>query len=124
MKRNTSNKEKAFSSISRRSFITVVSLLLAVLLLSGALSYVIPRGSYQYDENGLIIDGTFQKEEVDGIAFWRVITAPVRVFASSDSLTIIMISIFLLVMSGVFNLIEKTGGINYYMLYYELIRKD
>ena len=33
-----------------------------------------------------------------------------RVFASEDALTIILISAFLLVMSGVFNLLEKTGG--------------
>ena len=114
-KSNSSNKEKAFSSISRRSFITVVSLLVAVLILSGALSYVIPRGSYEYDADGMIIDGTFQTTGVKGIAFWRVLTAPVRVFASSDALTIIMISIFLLVMSGVFNLLEKTGGIKHFI---------
>ena len=40
-----------------------------------------------------------------------MITAPVRVFASEDALTIIMISVFLLIMSGVFNLLDKTGGI-------------
>jgi uncharacterized ion transporter superfamily protein YfcC len=40
-----------------------------------------------------------------------VITAPIRVFASTDAITIIMISIFLLVMSGVFNLLDKTGGV-------------
>ena len=114
-KSNSCEKEKAFSSISRRSFITVVSLLVAVLVLSGALSYVIPRGSYDYDESGLIIDGTFRKTGVEGIAFWRVFTAPVRVFVGEDALTIIMISIFLLVMSGVFNLIEKTGGIKHFI---------
>ena len=48
---------------------------------------------------------------MDGIAPWRVITAPIRVFASEDGLAIVMISIFLLVMSGVFNLLDKTGGI-------------
>lgn len=48
---------------------------------------------------------------MDGIAPWRVLTAPIRVFASEDGLTIIMISVFLLVMSGVFNLLDKTGGI-------------
>lgn len=114
-KSNPSHKEKAFSSINRRSFITVVSLLVAVLILSGVLSYIIPRGSYEYDAEGMIIDGTFVSTGVDGIAFWRVLTAPVRVFASEDALTIIMISVFLLVMSGVFNLIEKTGGIKHFI---------
>lgn len=80
------------------------------ILVSGMLSYVIPRGSFQLDDNGAIIPDTFVKGEVKGIELWRVITAPVRVFASDDALTVIMISAFLLIMSGVFNLLEKTGG--------------
>ena len=54
---------------------------------------------------------------MEGVAAWRVLTALVRVFASEDGLTIIMISIFLLVMSGVFNLLEKTGGIKTFITY-------
>ena len=105
------NKEKSFSSINTRSFITVLILLFAILLASGAISYFVPQGSFERDETGAIINGSYVQGEVDGIAVWRVLTAPFRVFASEDSLTIIMISIFLLIMSGVFNLIEKTGGI-------------
>ncbi len=109
------NREKAFSSIGTRSFITVVLILTCVLFISGALSYFIPQGSFERDENGAIITGTYTEGEVDGIAFWRIITAPVRVFASEDALTIIMISLFLLIMSGVFNLLEKTGGIKIFI---------
>lgn len=115
-------KEKAFSTIGLRSFITVVSILLVMLIIAGTLSYFVPRGEFLRDENGnILIDrdeetgkincSSYTKGEVKGIAVWRVITAPVRVFASEDGLTIIMISVFLLVMSGVFNLMEKTGGI-------------
>ena len=68
------------------------------------------------DEVGNIIPGTYQADRVQGIAIWRVITAPVRVFASSDAATILMISVFLLVMSGVFNLLEKTGGIRIFIM--------
>jgi uncharacterized ion transporter superfamily protein YfcC len=39
----------------------------------------------------------------------------VRVYASEDALTIIVISVFLLIMSGVFNLLEKTGGIRVFI---------
>ena len=86
-------------------------LLLAVLIFCGSLSYFIPQGRFERDINQNIIPGTYQVGEVVGIAPWRVLTAPFRVFASEDGLTIIMISIFLLVMSGVFNLMDKTGGI-------------
>lgn len=90
---------------------TVAVLLLAVLIFCGSLSYFIPQGAFERDADQNIIPDTYQAGEVEGIAIWRVITAPVRVFASEDGLTISMISIFLLVMSGVFNLLDKTGGI-------------
>ena len=110
-------KEQAYSNISVRSFLTVVAILLAFLLLCGSLSYFIPQGAFERDMDGNILPGTYQMGQLKGIAIWRVLTAPVRVFASEDALTIIMISIFLLVMSGVFNLLDKTGGVKTFIVY-------
>lgn len=111
------NKEQAYSNISVRSFVTVMVLLLVVLLLSGSLSYFVPQGSFQRATDGNIIPGSYQAGDVEGIALWRIFTAPVRVFASEDAITIIMISVFLLVMSGIFNLLDKTGGIKAFIAY-------
>ncbi len=108
-------KEKAFSGIGTKSFILVVCILCVILALSGALSYFIPQGTFLRDENGTILTDSFVQGEVQGIAIWRILTAPVRVFASSDALTIIMISLFLLIMSGVFNLLEKTDGLRIFI---------
>lgn len=102
--------KKSESAISMKSFITVVSLLLVLLFLSGFLSYVIPQGNFERDAEGMIVSGSFTSGVVDGIDVWRVVTAPFRVFVSEDALTVIMISVFLLIMSGVFNLLEKTNG--------------
>ena len=115
MSNDNNTKSKSFSSIGTRSFITVVLILVGVLILCGLLSYAIPQGSFEYNESGEIILGSYVKGEVKGISFWRVLTAPVRVFASEDALTVIMISIFLLIMSGSFNLLEKTGGISVFI---------
>ena len=109
-------KEQAFSTINTKAFITVVAILTAILLISGTLSYFVPQGAYERDETGAIIMGTYVQEGVSGIAFWRVLTAPVRVFATSDAVTILSISIFLLIMSGIFNLLEKTGGIKTFIV--------
>jgi len=108
-------KEKAFASISVKSFIMIAGLLILFVILAGVLSYFIPQGSFVRDETGAIIPGTFSKGAVDGIAFWRVLTAPFRVFFSEDGLTVFMICLFLLVMSGVFNILEKTGGIKIFI---------
>ena len=108
-------KEKSFSNIGVRSFVIIIILLSVIILFSGALSYFIPQGSFQYDADGNIIPDSYVKGEVEGIAIWRVLTAPVRVYASEDALTIIMISVFLLIMSGVFNILEKTNGIKVFI---------
>ena len=94
----------------------VTVILLAILFLCGAMSYFVPQGAFELDADNNIIPGTYQKGQVEGIALWRILTAPVRVFGSEDALTIIMISIFLLVMSGVFNLLDKTGGIKAFIV--------
>lgn len=104
-------KEEALSQISFKSFIIVIAMLTTILILAGAMSYFIPQGSFSYNELGEIIPGTFKAGEVDGIAVWRVLTAPFRVFFSSDGLTVFMISLFLLIMAGVFNVMEKTKGL-------------
>ena len=115
MKNKEKSKSKSFVNIETGVFITVMVILAAVLAVSGALSYFVPQGEFLRDENGMIIAGTYVAGEISGIALWRVITAPVRVFASEDAVTIIMISVFLLVMSGVFNLLEKAGGIRIFI---------
>ena len=113
---STKTKEKAFSNISAKSFITVVAVLLVLLVFCGALSYFIPQGEFQRDDANNIIKDTYVQGDIKGIEIWRVVTAPFRVFAGADSITIIMISVFLLIMSGVFNLLEKTGGIKIFIV--------
>jgi len=109
-------KEQVSSTISLRAFLVVVSVLLAILFLCGSLSYFIPQGSFDRDASGNIIPGTYQADKIEGIAFWQMITAPIRVFASEDAVTIIMICLFLFVMSGVFNILEQTGGIKIFIV--------
>ena len=113
--KKTKEKQKSFSTIEAKSFITVLIVLSAVIVICGALSYFIPQGHFLRDENGNIIVGTYVEGETDGIAIWRILTSPIRVFVSEDAVTIIMISIFLLIMSGVFNLLDKTGGIKIFI---------
>ena len=105
------SKEKSFTNVNLRSFIIIVSMLVGMLIVAGILTAVIPQGSYEYAEDGVIVPDTYVKGAIQPIAFWRVLTAPFRVYFGSDGLNIIMISVFLLIMSGVFNVMEKTGGV-------------
>lgn len=108
-------KEKSFSTINFKSFLLVVVILVTMIVICGILSLVIPQGHFSRTEDGQIVADTFVQGEVEGIEFWRVITAPFRVFFVDGGITIIMICLFLLIMSGVFNLLDKTNGIRIIM---------
>lgn len=101
-------KEKAFTHINTRAFLVVLGMLILILAGSAILTLFIPQGTLTTVDGETVYETT---GEIRGIPFWRVITAPFRVFAAEDGITVIMITVFLLVMSGVFNIIEKTGGI-------------
>ena len=115
LEKQKQQKEESFSSINIKSFVVVAVLLIAILAVCGAMSYFIPQGYFDRDASGAIIDGTYHQEGISGIEIWRILTAPFRVFGSVDGVSIIFISIFLLIMSGVFNLLEKTGGIRIFI---------
>ena len=106
-KDNSKQKEKAFLS--------VVIILVLLIATCGVLTLIIPQGEFARTEDGEIIAGTFTQGKVDGIEFWRIITAPFRVFLVDGGITIIMICLFLLIMSGVFNLLDKTNGMKVIM---------
>ena len=52
------NKEKAFSSISVKSFLSVMLILITLIAVCGILSLVIPQGVYQRGEDGFTCDGS------------------------------------------------------------------
>lgn len=104
-------KEKSVMSVSAKSFIAVMAILLGMIIVAGVLTYAIPQGSYARTEEGRIIAGSFTSGGIKGYPVWRFFTAPVEVFWSEDALNVIMISLFLLILSGTFNIMNKTGGI-------------
>ena len=105
-------KKKALLNISRKTFIEVTVLLAALLLVSIVLTYVVPRGSF-----GLLPDGQAdylsytRRNDLSGIPVWKGLLAPVLVFFSSDGLTLAVLSVFLLVISASFQVMEDAGGI-------------
>ena len=93
--KTTKEKTKSFASIGTKSFLSVTIILIVMIAVCGILSLVIPQGHFSRNENGEIIPDTFVKGDVKGIEFWKVITAPFRVFFVDGGTTILMISIFL-----------------------------
>ena len=99
-------------SISKKSFIQVSLLLLGLLILSVALTYMIPKGEF-----GLLPDGEtnyldyVRRDDLGGIPLWKGILAPLLVFGSADGLKLIVLSLFLFVISAAFQVMNDVGGI-------------
>lgn len=105
------NDQKQLLSISKKAFVNVVLILVVLILSAGIISLFIRPGLFLRDENGLIIQGSFQFIDSVNYPFWRWFTAPIEVLYGSDALNVIMIGLFLVILGGTFTLMDKTGGI-------------
>ena len=119
--------------IGVKSFITVVALLLAVLILVGILTFVIPSGSYQvypdgHPQAGQIIPDSFVEEEAeDKLPVWRWFTAPFESIIWGGSVkdnngaivsqtgafngNEVLIIVLLVILGGTFMVLEQSGGL-------------
>ena len=105
-------KKKALIDISKKTFIQVTALLLGLLVIAVALTYIIPAGSFGTRADGSVDYSVYNAAQgAKGIPLWKGALAPVLVFFSGDGLTLIMLSLFLLVISSAFQVMNDTGGI-------------
>ena len=104
--------EKAGAQITRKAFIQSAIILLVFMLLAGILTRVLPAGSFdRYQEAGrtLIDPGSYQSIPRPDYPVWRWLTAPVEVLWGEDSLLVIVISLFILMVGGAFAVLEQAG---------------
>ncbi len=96
--------DKKMLSINRKSFITVLIILFSFMTLSYVLTFFINKGVYDENFNYSVIAGK-------GYGFFKYLFAPFRLLGSKDGLTTIMIALFILILGGAFNVMDKTKGI-------------
>ncbi|MCK4552381.1 MAG: YfcC family protein [Tenericutes bacterium] len=104
-------KNNNLINISKKSFLSVLIILVSLMVAAFILTYIIPEGAYIRDVDGNIIPDTFTFLSGDNLSVFKLITAPIEIFGTSDGLTVIMICIFLFVLGGFFTVMEKTQGI-------------
>ena len=63
------SEEKSFATISVKSFISVVIILVTMIAICGILSLFVPQGHFLRNEEGEIIAGTFIQTEAQGLSF-------------------------------------------------------
>ena len=84
--------EKKGLNISAKSFLTAIFVLFVLMTLTYSLTFIVPGG---------------------GIPFWKWALSPVLVLSAEDNVSLIAVLVFLLVMGGVFNCLEKCGLMKY-----------
>lgn len=85
-------QEKKGLNISVKSFVSAILVLLVLMILTYGLTFLVPEG---------------------GIPFWKWALSPFLVLGGDDNVSLIAILVFLLVIGGVFNCLEKCGLMRY-----------
>ena len=86
------NTEKKGLNISAKSFITAIGVIFVLMVLTYGLTFLVPGGE---------------------IPFWKWIASPVLVLGGEDNVSLIAVLVFLLVIGGVFNCLDKCGLMKY-----------
>ncbi|MBR5322186.1 MAG: YfcC family protein [Clostridia bacterium] len=109
--------EKKGLNISVKSFITALVVIFALMIAAYVLTLVIPGGEYARIPNAdgnMIINTENGFSYVDGgIHFWKWLLSPILVLGASGNGTLIAVIIFLLVIGGVFNSLDRCGLMKY-----------
>lgn len=87
-----STAEKKGLNISAKSFITAILVIFILMILTYGLTFIVPGG---------------------GIPFWKWALSPVLVLGAEGNVSLIAVIVFLLVIGGVFNCLEKCGLMKY-----------
>lgn len=88
----STNKENTGINISVKSFITAILVIFVLMTLTYGLTFIIPGG---------------------GIPFWKWILSPFLVLGAEGNVSLIAVIIFLLVIGGIFNCLDKCGLMQY-----------
>jgi uncharacterized ion transporter superfamily protein YfcC len=105
-------ESRAGAHIGRRAFYQSALILLALMIIAGVLTYLVPAGSYDRTAEAgreMIIPESFHYTPRPDYPAWRWVTAPLEVLGSSSGAIVIVIIVFLLMVGAAFALLDQTG---------------
>ena len=113
-------KKRKLVDIGTKTFISVFAMLFALIVLSIVLTYLLPKGEFgtTINESGEMVSdyGTYIKlENQSGINIFKGIFSPFLILGTGDGLRLIMLSLFLVVISGAFQAMNDCLGIKVFV---------
>lgn len=104
------SEEKSSIRIGTGSFITAVSILLALIVLSGILTRVIPSGAYdrvEMDGRMMVVENSYAEMDKGDYPVWRWFSAPVEVIWGDNWMMVLVLILFMWFIGGSFTVMEK-----------------
>lgn len=107
--------QKRFLTIGKKSFLSVLLILFGLMLFAGVLAYLIPQGSYLRNDANEII-GPYQAIATSSrIPIWKIAFSFLLVFTTADAIPVVVISLFLLILGGAFQVMQSVKGIQVFI---------
>ncbi len=105
--------QKSGARIGVKAFLQSFFILLALMIITGVLTRVIPAGVYdriQVDDREMIDTASFRFVERPDYPIWRWFTSPLEVFTiGPDKVTVIMIVVLIMMIGSSFAVMDKGG---------------
>ena len=108
------NPAESGLKLNVKTIIGVCAILIVLMVVAGALTQIVPRGVYDLDEAGKIIDGTYHSGDFK-LPIWKIALSPILVFASENITTGIAIVLFIVLLGGTFLILDEVGVLKYLM---------
>ena len=118
------SKQKKVSeglTIDKKTVISILCVLAAVLVFVGILTQVVPTGEYQIDAEGSIIQGTYAEITDYKLPLWKIVASPVLAFTSDNASTGFGIIAILILVGGTFLILDRIDVLKYIMA--SIVRK-
>lgn len=110
----TTENKQAGLSINKKTVILICVLLAGIMAFAGILTQVLPRGVYETNPDGTIINGTYTQIE-EKLPVWKIILAPILVFGTETALTGVGIILMITLIGGTFLILDKCNVLKYIM---------
>jgi len=105
-------QEEDSVKIGTKAFYLAAVIILALMIVSGILTRILPAGAYERIESEgrtLVVDGSYREITRPDYPFWRWFTAPFELLFGPDNITPIMLIIFLAMVGGAITILDSAG---------------
>lgn len=103
---NATNSSVSELKFGLKSFLTTCGILLGVVIFVGILTFIVPAGEYDKNNQFMLIETSTR------LPIWRWITAPFEaILWGEGNFTIIQVIVIILVLGGTFRVLDQTGGL-------------